>query len=103
MNTYHFVLATKNFLVREEPVEEILRERTMYYKSINKTIDFWFVLNPTFLDIASTENFNYNLNCSYAAIVSLDQQFICWLKLRIGFVTIGSFQSDSLFLKSNCY
>lgn len=98
MHTYHFVLATKNFLANEEPIEEILRERTRYYESIKKVIDFWFVVDPTFLEIASIENFHHAANCSYAAIVSSDPQFICWLKLRIGFVTVGSFKSADLFL-----
>lgn len=93
MNTYHFALATKSFLLNEEPIEEVLRERTMHYKSINKEIDFWFVLNPNFLEIAQIEDFSYDKSKSYAAIVSLDKQFILWLKLRIGFVVIGNFQS----------
>lgn len=95
---YYFAIATKNFLTNEEPIEEILRERTIHYQSMKKELDFWFVINPNFLNYKSIENFNHNPLYSYAAIISLDQKFIQWLKLRIGFVAIGSFESKSLFL-----
>nr|YP_009295866.1 hypothetical protein Schim_120 [Schimmelmannia schousboei]AOM64801.1 hypothetical protein Schim_120 [Schimmelmannia schousboei] len=97
MYNYYFAIASQNFLMNEEPVEEILRERTSYYKSINKDIDFWFVINPTFIQSSKLNYINQELIGSYAAIVSLDQQFIQWLKLRIGFVEIGHFESKSLF------
>ena len=93
---YYFVLASQDFLVKEEPVEEILRERKNYSKSINKEIDFWFVISPPFIDKAK---FDYNyveLPKECAAIISLDKQFIQWLKLRIGFVAVGTFQSSDL-------
>ena len=50
MYNYYFAIASKNFLINQEPLEEILRERTNYYKSINKDIDFWFVSNPSFIN-----------------------------------------------------
>lgn len=98
MYSYYFAIATQRFLINEEPVEEILRERILYYNRINKNIDFWFVTDPTFLNIASIKNFKYNSSKKYAAIVSSDQKFIQWLKLRIGFVAIGDFKSESLFM-----
>nr|QCI08785.1 hypothetical protein [Sphondylothamnion multifidum] len=101
MYNYYFAVATQNFLINEEPVEEILRERTLYYNNTRKNIDFWFVMNPGFLSFASTENFSFNKSSNYAAIVSSDQKFIQWLKLRIGFVAIGQFQSKCLFLVNN--
>ena len=96
MYTYYFAVATQHFLVEEEPIEEILRERTMYYNSINKNIDFWFIINPDFLHKAYIENFDYNPSLTYATIVSLDPKFIQWLKLRIGFVAIGNFEAPTL-------
>ena len=100
MYNYYFAIATQNFLINEEPIEEILRERTLYYNSIKKNIDFWFVIDPKFIDFASIENFKYNASKSYAAIVSSDPKFIQWLKLRIGFVATGYFESKSLFMSS---
>lgn len=93
---YHFVVASQDFLVREEPIEEILRERKDYYKSINKEIDFWFIVNPNFIDKAIFYDDYKQLPKKCAAIISLDKQFIEWLKLRIGLVTVGTFQASSL-------
>nr|YP_009396928.1 hypothetical protein [Spyridia filamentosa]ARW66114.1 hypothetical protein [Spyridia filamentosa] len=99
MYNYYFAVASQRFLLQEEPLEEILRERMDYYESINKDIDFWLVMNPQFI-----KNFNNNsinsqkFHQSYAAVVSLDKQFIQWLKLRISFVILGDFQSSSLFI-----
>nr|YP_009391157.1 hypothetical protein [Dipterocladia arabiensis]ARW59301.1 hypothetical protein [Dipterocladia arabiensis] len=98
MYNYYFALASQNFLLNEEPLEEILRERTEYYQSRNKNIDFWFVLNPKFIDFSQFDSNSFNLNNSYAVIISLDKSFIQWLKLRIGFVAIGEFNSKSIFL-----
>ena len=93
---YHFVVASQDFLVKEEPLEEILRERTNYYNSIAKEIDFWFIMNPTFIDQATFDDNYVKLPKKCAAIISLDKQFIQWLKLRIGFVAVGTFQSANL-------
>lgn len=93
---YYFVVASQDFLVKEEPIEEILRERRDYYKSINKEIDFWFIVNPNFIDKATFDDNYKNLPKQCAAIISLDKEFIQWLKLRIGFVKVGVFQSSSL-------
>lgn len=94
---YYFVLASHDFLVNEEPMEEILRERRSYYTSISKDIDFWFISNPEFIDNAIFDHKYTKLPKDCAAIVSLDKQFIQWLKLRIGFVATGNFTSPALF------
>ena len=98
MYHYYFALASQNFFLNEEPLEEILRERIEYYRSKNKKIDFWFVLNPNFIDFFDFNFHNFNINNSYAVIISLDKSFIQWLKLRMGFVTIGEFKSKSIFI-----
>lgn len=100
MYNYYFAVASQSFFLDQEPIEEILRERINYYKSSNKEIDFWFILNPDFSDdLGNSVNFtNNNFNKSFAAIVSLDKQFIKWLKLRMVFIQIGDFQSKSLFI-----
>nr|YP_009395080.1 hypothetical protein [Bryothamnion seaforthii]ARW63848.1 hypothetical protein [Bryothamnion seaforthii] len=97
MYNYYFAIASQDFLLNQEPVEEILRERTQYYKDLNKEIDFWLVINPSFINLMKGHNY-LNTSNSFAAIVSLDKQFIRWLKLRISFVYIGSFRSKSIFL-----
>lgn len=93
---YYFVVASQDFLVKEEPIEEILRERKNYYKNACKEIDFWFVVDPNFIANAMFYDNYKTLPKKCAAIISLDKQFIQWLKLRIGFVSIGTFQSNSL-------
>lgn len=93
MPHYYFAVASQSFLLEEEPIEEILRERTNYYKSINKDIDFWFVTDPHFINLPKFESIKAQLINPPAAIISLDEQFIQWLKLRIGFVAIGNFES----------
>nr|YP_009244540.1 hypothetical protein Gchil_132 [Agarophyton chilense]AMK96782.1 hypothetical protein Gchil_132 [Agarophyton chilense]ASP44677.1 hypothetical protein [Agarophyton chilense]UAD84288.1 hypothetical protein [Agarophyton chilense] len=97
MPEYYFAIASKNFLMKQEPVEEILRERTNHYKNIKKEIDFWFITNPSLLKSFSLDYIKEQLDEDYAAVISLDIQFIKWLKLRIGFVTIGKFQSNYIF------
>ena len=101
MQNYHFAIASQDFFFNQEPIEEILRERMQYYQSTNKDIDFWFVLNPTFLSLLEQDVISSNANYSLAAIVSLDEKFIQWLKLRMVFVRIGNFKSKSLFIPKN--
>nr|YP_009392805.1 hypothetical protein [Caloglossa intermedia]ARW61367.1 hypothetical protein [Caloglossa intermedia] len=101
MFDYYFILASQNFLLNEEPLEEVLRERFAYYQRIDKKIDFWFILNPEFIGNSSLDMKKLSPKNSYAAVVSLDKSFIQWLKLRIGFVIIGEFSSPSVFLPSS--
>lgn len=98
MYNYYFAIASKNFLLNQEPIEEILRERNYYYKINHKEIDFWFVTNTNFMNIVNIKGKRCNISGPLAAIISLDHHFIQWLKLRIGFVHTGSFQSESLFI-----
>jgi pyridoxine 5-phosphate synthase len=48
--SYHFVAASEAFLTVEEPLEEVLRERVRNYQEQGKTIDFWLVKRPAFLE-----------------------------------------------------
>nr|YP_009019531.1 hypothetical protein [Gracilaria salicornia]AHH24499.1 hypothetical protein [Gracilaria salicornia]UAD87525.1 hypothetical protein [Gracilaria salicornia] len=97
MPKYYFAIASRNFLMNEEPIEEILRERTNHYKDIKKDIDFWFVTNPHILRSFNLHHIREQLKEDCAAVISLDEKFIQWLKLRIGFVAIGKFQSNYIF------
>ena len=101
MPNYHVAIASQNFFLDQEPIEEILRERMQYYKSCNKDIDFWFVLNPNFLNALESDVTRLDIKHSLAAIVSLDKQFIQWLKLRVVFIHTGKFQSQSVFIPEN--
>ena len=40
MQTYYYVLGSHKFLLEEEPLEEVLRERERNYREQEKEIDF---------------------------------------------------------------
>ena len=50
MTTHYFVAASARFLIEEEPLEEVLKERRRYYGEKGKAIDFWLVRNPKFIN-----------------------------------------------------
>nr|YP_009313623.1 Hypothetical protein ycf54 [Helminthocladia australis]SCW21877.1 Hypothetical protein ycf54 [Helminthocladia australis] len=99
MTVYYFAIASQDFLLHEEPLEEVLRERTNHYKSIQKIIDFWIVTNPTFIHAPEMVNVKKQLAKPSVAILSYNRQFIEWIKLRFGFVLIGQFESPSTAIK----
>lgn len=94
MTIYYFALASQNFLLVQEPLEEVFRERVNYYQSHNKTIDFWLMTNPSFLDKPDMISFKNLVPKDSVAIISTNQLFINWLKLRIGYVCIGQFEDN---------
>lgn len=96
MTKYYFALASRKFLLFEEPTEEILRERTNHYNSINKPIDFWLVKNPKSLGCPEITEINERFKIPTAVIVSTNSLFITWLKLRLNFVITGIFTKDTL-------
>lgn len=93
MVTYYFAIASQDFLLLEEPVEEVLRERINHHKSMKKLIDFQLVLDPAFLNSPEMNKIKKQLNKPSAAIISNNPKFITWLKLRFGFVLTGQFES----------
>mmetsp|Transcript_4578 Transcript_4578/g.9840 ORF Transcript_4578/g.9840 Transcript_4578/m.9840 type:complete len:108 (+) Transcript_4578:206-529(+) len=96
MAKYYFAVASKKFLLEEEPLEEVLRERTNYYSMINKTIDFWLISNPSFFQKTEFLQLKQAMNKPIAAIVSTNPVFIDWIKLRIGYVFTGEFEEASI-------
>jgi len=95
MRRYYFLIASKDFLFFQEPIEEILRERIRHYLSINKNIDFCLTTDLDFLEASSLKPIKSNLVKPSAAIVSLNPKFINWLKLRVHYGITGSFISSS--------
>ena len=92
MKTYFFVAASEEFLTVEEPLDEILKERTRNYKENNKEIDFWLLKNPSFLKSSKFEDIYSKIKTSSAAVISTDKKFITFLKLRMEFVAVGKFE-----------
>lgn len=99
---YYFLVASKDFLLYQEPVEEILRERIRHYKAIKKNIDFFFTTNLEFLNLSDLQDVKKNLITPSAAIVSRNPKFIDWLKLRIHYGVKGSFVSSEININKNC-
>ena len=95
MKTYYYVLASQRFLLEEEPLEEVLKERIRNYHEQEKEIDFWLVKQPAFLESPQMAQVKQECPQPSAAIISTNQQFITWLKLRLEFVKTGEFQAPS--------
>ena len=95
MSTFHFVAASERFLTEEEPLEEVLRERLRHYGEQGKTVDFWLVRRPAFLESPELAAVAGAVPRPAAAVVSTDETFITFLKLRLEFVARGSFEAPS--------
>ena len=95
MQTYYYLLASQKFLLEEEPLDEVLRERTRHYQEQEKAIDFWVVKQPAFLETPEFAGARAKCPQPAAAIVSTNPQFITWLKLRLEYVITGEFQAPS--------
>lgn len=95
MQTYYYVLASRKFLIEEEPLEEVLRERSRHYQEQEQEIDFWLVHQPAFLEAPEMAEAKAKCPQPAVAIVSTNRQFITWLKLRLEFVMVGEFQAPS--------
>jgi hypothetical protein len=94
-------------MLKNEVLEEILRERNNYYVLKKRIIDFWILISPNFLlnleiknKLKKTSFFNKYINENddsiffkpnekhsgfFSILVSSDKKFINWIRLRIGF------------------
>jgi hypothetical protein len=95
MQTYYYVLGSHKFLIEEEPLEEVLRERTRNYQENEKEIDFWLVHQPAFLEAPEMAAVKAKCPQPAVAIVSTNKQVVTWLKLRLEYVLTGEFQAPT--------
>ncbi len=95
MQTYYYVLASRRYILEEEPTEEVLRERIRHYQEQEKEIDFWLIHQPAFLEAPEFAAIKAKCPQPAVAIVSTDRQFMVWLKLRLEYVVTGEFQAPS--------
>ena len=95
MSTYYFVAASEAFLTKEEPLEEVLRERVRDYSEKGKEIDFWLVKQPAFLNAPEFQEQANAIPQPAAAVISTDAVFIDFMKLRLEYVLKGSFEAPS--------
>ncbi|MFZ0408457.1 MAG: MgPME-cyclase complex family protein [Cyanobium sp.] len=100
MSTFHFIAASEAFLCEEEPLEEVLRERVRNYTENQRAIDFWLVRRPAFLEAVELRDLSRDVPRPAAAVISTDEKFIVFLKLRLEFVVRGSFEAPSASIPS---
>jgi hypothetical protein len=95
MTTYYYLVASQKFLEEEAIEKEVLKERIRDYQEKNKEIDFWLIPDPAFLDAPAFADIKKKTPQPAVAIVSFNQQFITWLKLRLEYVITGQFEAPS--------
>jgi hypothetical protein len=95
MQTYYYLLASQKFLLEEEPLDEVLRERRRHYQEQEKEIDFWLVKQPAFLEAEGFADVKARCPQPAVAIISTDKTLITWLKLRLEYVITGEFQAPT--------
>lgn len=79
---YFALLANAQFLLRdEEHFFEQLREKRRHYMELGKEIDFFIVPEPAFVYANPNEYANVGKPC--AALISSDETWITFMKLRI--------------------
>lgn len=126
MTKLHYIIMSQKDVIKNQVLEEILRERASYYNAKQQEQDFWIITNPTLL----FEGKNYSkilkskfykqqlnkikyksLNTNFSedflgAIISTNLKFIEWLRLRLGYFeqydsikdnTEASYVSDGVF------
>ena len=111
---YHYLVMSQKDLLQNQVIEEILREKSSYYAVQNKIPDYWILISPTFLKKNQLDHkikltkffqnqqgkivFNSKENEQiefYASLISLDKEFMNWIKLRLGyFEEIDTFQKE---------
>lgn len=88
---YYFIIGSENFLLKEEPFEEVLRERFQYCLREKKSMNFWLLKSPIFLNSLSLEFQKQRIPDNPISLISTNGTFIRWLKLRYHHVGIGVF------------
>jgi hypothetical protein len=91
---YYFILGSENFLLKQEPLEEVLRERVQNFNRKNKPLNFWIIPNPSFLKNPDFLEIKNKAPKNTIAIISTDKSFVTWLKLRINNVVSGNFEKS---------
>jgi hypothetical protein len=83
MTTYYYVLASQKFLLEEEPMDEVLRERYRDYQEKNKEIDFWVIKEPAFLEAPEMAEIKAKCPRPCVAIVSTNIYYMAQAATRI--------------------
>jgi hypothetical protein len=95
VQTYYYAVGSEKFLLEEEPLDEVLKERRRYYQEQEQAVDFWLVKHPAFLEAPELAPVKAQCPQPAVALVSTNKSFITWLKLRLEYVATGEFQAPS--------
>jgi hypothetical protein len=96
---YYYLAMTQQDFLKNQVIEEVIRERTNYYINRKDCLNFWVVMSPDFLNHIEIKekifrtNFFFqkkneieNQNKLYTAcIITTDYDYLLWLKLRLGY------------------
>ncbi|KAI5068925.1 hypothetical protein GOP47_0015226 [Adiantum capillus-veneris] len=102
VSKYHFLVANAKFMLdEEEHFQELMRERLRLFGERNKEQDFWLVIEPQFLE--KFPDITKRLKRPAVALVSTDELWITFMKLRLDRVLRGEIEAESVTdaLKSN--
>jgi len=92
--TYYYIVMTQKNLLKNQVLEELLREKSNNYQINKQQRDFWIVNSPNFLEqlnlIEKVKNSNFYKNNKddvnyFSCLVSLDKKYIQWIELRLGY------------------
>lgn len=88
---YYFIIGSENFLLKEEPLEEVLRERFQYCLREKKLMNFWLMKSPQFINNLNLQFLEHRIPDYPILLISTNDVFVRWLKLRYHHVGIGIF------------
>ncbi|KAI0531355.1 hypothetical protein KFK09_000908 [Dendrobium nobile] len=92
---YHFLVANAKFMLdEEEHFKELLFEKRRNYGERNKEQDFWLVIEPKFLN--QFPDITKRLKRPAVALVSTDDRWITFMKLRLDRVLSGNYEANSI-------
>jgi hypothetical protein len=90
---------TQQDFLKNQVIEEIIRERTNFYINRKDCLNFWILMSPLFLEstkliekikktnfyFQKKDDFENGKNRYSSVIISNSYEYICWLKLRLGY------------------
>ena len=92
--TYYYIIMTQESLLKNQVLEELLREKSNNYQVNKQQKDFWILNSPNFINKLNlsekikNSNFyknNKNKNNHFSCLISLDKKYIQWIELRLGY------------------
>jgi hypothetical protein len=103
---------TQESLLKNQVLEELLREKSNNYQINKQQKDFWILNSPNFINKLNLSekiknsnfyNNNKNKNDHFSCLISLDKKYIQWIELRLGyFENVNSEISDNFVSDGIC-